>query len=280
MDLIVPVKALNQAKSRLLGAADNGLGDPALHARLTLALARDTVAAAMAATLVRRVVVISSDPEVTAVLAADGASVLAEGGIRGLNPALEMGARALREGGAPRVALGALQADLPALRPEELDEALARASALFAGDGVATGRVDGRTGSDDGRAGSDDGRAGSDDGRTGSDDGRAAGGDGRAAVGDGGAEGRVQRAFCADADGEGTTLLVCGPFAPLQPRFGVGSAAAHNAGGAVALSGRWPGLRRDVDTVDDLWAAAELGLGPASAAALRMSSPPGAVALS
>ena len=57
-------------------------------------------------------------------------------------------------------------------------------------------------------------------------------------------------------------------------------AAAHTAGGAMAMAGRWPGLRRDVDTVDDLWAAAELGLGPASAAALGMSAPPGAVALS
>ena len=31
--------------------------------------------------------------------------------------------------------------------------------------------------------------------------------------------------------------------------------------GALALSGDWPGLRRDVDTGDDLCAAAELGLG-------------------
>jgi 2-phospho-L-lactate guanylyltransferase len=225
VDLIVPVKALVRAKSRLLGAADDGLGDPAMHARLTLALARDTVTAATKAHRVRRVVVISSDPEVTTILAADGASVLAEGGVRGLNPALELGARALRDGGGPQVPLGALQADLPALRPEELDEALACACALFA-------------------------------------------------------DGRAERAFCADAEGEGTTLLVCAPHAVLAPRFGVGSAAAHTAGGAVAMAGRWPGLRRDVDTVDDLWAAAELGLGPASAAALGMSSPPGAVALS
>lgn len=225
MDLIVPVKALDRAKSRLLGAADDGHGDPVVHARLTLALARDTVRAALAAQRVRRVVVISSDPEVTTIMAADGASVLAEGGVRGLNPALELGARALRDGSGPRVPLGALQADLPSLRPEELDEALARACDLFD-------------------------------------------------------SGAVERAFCADAEGEGTTLLVCGPDVPLEPRFGVGSAAAHAAGGARRMSGRWPGLRRDVDTVDDLRAAAELGLGPASSAALGMSAPPGAVALS
>ena len=225
VDLIVPVKALIQAKSRLRGAADDGLGDPATHARLTLALARDTVRAALAAQRVRRVVVISSDPEVTTIMAADGASVLAEGGVRGLNPALEFGARAVRDGGGPRVPLGALQADLPSLRPEELDEALTRACALFD-------------------------------------------------------SGTADRAFCADAEGEGTTLLVCGPHASLEPRFGVGSAAAHAAAGATAMAGRWPGLRRDVDTVDDLWAAAELGLGPSSTAVLGMSAPPGAVALS
>jgi len=229
VDLIVPVKALIRAKSRLRGAADDGHGDPAMHARLTLALARDTVRAAMAARLVRRVVVISSDPEVTTTMAADGASVLAEGGVRGLNPALELGERALRDEGGHRVPLGALQADLPALRPEELDEALAQAYALFE-------------------------------------------------------EGSAERAFCADAEGEGTTLLVCGPYTPLEPRFGVGSAAAHIAGGAVPMAGRWPGLRRDVDTVDDLWAAVRLGLGPestaAAASALRTSTAPGAVALS
>jgi 2-phospho-L-lactate guanylyltransferase len=241
VDLIVPVKALVRAKSRLRGAADDGLGDPVTHARLTLALARDTVRAALAAQRVRRVVVISSDPEVTTIMAGDGASVLAEGSVRGLNPALELGARAVRDSGGPPAPLGALQADLPALRPEELDAALAQACALFA-----AGRVDDRA------------------------EGRVRGG----------VLGTAERAFCADAEGEGTTLLVCGPHTPLGPRFGVGSAAAHAAGGAIPMTGRWPGLRRDVDTVDDLWAAAGLGLGPASAAALGMSAPPDAVARS
>ena len=70
------------------------------------------------------------------------------------------------------------------------------------------------------------------------------------------------RAFVADAEGTGTTLLVAGPGAPLHPSFGAGSAAAHAASGAVALGGDWPGLRRDVDTPDDLRAAADIGLGP------------------
>jgi 2-phospho-L-lactate guanylyltransferase len=72
------------------------------------------------------------------------------------------------------------------------------------------------------------------------------------------------RCFVADAGGTGTTLLTA-VGVPLDPRFGRGSAAAHRAGGARALAGAWPGLRRDVDTADDLAAAAGLGLGPRTA---------------
>ncbi len=212
MDLLVPVKTLSSAKSRLRGAADGGVGEPAPHARLTLALALDTVAAARATRRVGRVIVVSSDPEVAAVFAADGVAVLHEGTAVGLNAALEHGARTLRAAGATG-SLGALQADLPALRAEELDAALAGAQALFE-------------------------------------------------------MGRCERVFCTDAQGEGTTLLVCGPDAALRPRFGVRSAAAHQRGGAVPLDGRWAGLRRDVDTPEDLRDAAELGLGRATSAVL------------
>jgi 2-phospho-L-lactate/phosphoenolpyruvate guanylyltransferase len=75
----------------------------------------------------------------------------------------------------------------------------------------------------------------------------------------------LPRAFVADAAGTGTTLLAATAGA-LAPRFGPGSAAAHAAGGAVALDGDWPGLRQDVDTPADLRAAAALGLGARSAA--------------
>ncbi|RIV40672.1 2-phospho-L-lactate guanylyltransferase [Micromonospora radicis] len=74
------------------------------------------------------------------------------------------------------------------------------------------------------------------------------------------------RRFVADAPGTGTVLLVAPPRVPLDPRFGPGSAAAHAASGARPLTGDWPSLRRDVDTADDLAAAARLGLGSASAA--------------
>lgn len=82
-----------------------------------------------------------------------------------------------------------------------------------------------------------------------------------------GAAAAVPRGFVADAAATGTTLLTAVGVA-LDPRFGRGSAAAHAASGALALTGDWPGLRRDVDTPADLREAAGLGLGPATAALL------------
>lgn len=66
-------------------------------------------------------------------------------------------------------------------------------------------------------------------------------------------------AFVPDASGAGTTLLTATPGTPLEPHFGLGSAARH-AGFAAALEAG-PGLRTDVDTADDLRAAARLGFG-------------------
>jgi 2-phospho-L-lactate/phosphoenolpyruvate guanylyltransferase len=70
-------------------------------------------------------------------------------------------------------------------------------------------------------------------------------------------------AFVADQAGTGTTLLTARPGADFEPRFGAGSAARHRAL-AVELSGA-PGLRHDVDTADDLAAAAVVGLGELTA---------------
>ncbi|HEY2266387.1 MAG TPA: 2-phospho-L-lactate guanylyltransferase [Streptosporangiaceae bacterium] len=73
-------------------------------------------------------------------------------------------------------------------------------------------------------------------------------------------------AFVADAAGDGTTLYTAGPGAAFQPAFGLASRARHGAGGAAELTlDGIPGLRRDVDTPDDLRGAAGLGLGPHSA---------------
>jgi 2-phospho-L-lactate/phosphoenolpyruvate guanylyltransferase len=72
---------------------------------------------------------------------------------------------------------------------------------------------------------------------------------------------RAGRSFVADAKGSGTVLLAASPGVRLEPRFGPGSAAAHAASGARRLAGRWPTVRRDVDTPADLAAAIDLGVG-------------------
>ncbi|MFF5226576.1 2-phospho-L-lactate guanylyltransferase [Dactylosporangium sp. NPDC000521] len=117
---VVPVKPLGAAKTRLRGAVPR----PA-HPGLVLAMARDTVAAALACPSVARVVAVCDDPLVRAELVADGATCLPDTPADGLNAALAFGARAA--GGAPVVAL---TADLPAMRPADLAVALAAAEAL------------------------------------------------------------------------------------------------------------------------------------------------------
>lgn len=74
-------------------------------------------------------------------------------------------------------------------------------------------------------------------------------------------------AYCSDAEGTGTTLYTA-PYDEFDPRFGVGSAAAHRAAGGVPIDGALAGLRRDVDDAESLDAARLLGLGPATSALL------------
>ena len=207
----MPVKPLHAAKTRLRGAADRGVGDPDAHAALTLALAHDTVAAVRGRGSVRRLLVVSSDPVVAAELAAVGVEVVPDV-TGGLNAALRHGA-ALLQRDDPAAPVGALQADLPALRPDGARRrrctrrrALRRRRAAGVLPGCAGHRHD--------------------------------------AAARGAAERRSTRCFGA--------------------RVG----ARHRASGAVALRGAWPGLRRDVDTGDDLCAAVELGVGPHTRAVL------------
>ncbi|WP_433787131.1 2-phospho-L-lactate guanylyltransferase [Actinomycetospora sp. CA-101289] len=223
VDLVVPVKELRRAKSRLAPAVAGLPGDDAdrehAHRALALALARDTLRAARAAGLAGRLVVVTAEPaERLAGAGAPWETVRDPGG--GLNAAIRAGAAHLRRAGARR-AVAALQADLPALRPDELDDALSRAAAAFA--------------------------------------------DGAPA------------AFVADHAGTGTTLLVTAPGRSPRPRFGPGSAGAHALAGAVALDGDWPGLRGDVDTVDDLARARALGVGPETDAWCGRVTAPAAV---
>jgi 2-phospho-L-lactate guanylyltransferase len=194
VDLIVAVKRLDRAKSRLRGAAPD-------HARLVLALLLDTVMSVRATREVGRILLVCEDERVRDTVHASEVECVVEPGLPGLNAALEFGYRGLRAGN-PHGVIGAVQADLPALRSLDLATALAEA-------------------------------------------------DGR-------------RAFCADRAGTGTTLLLSAAGRPLDPHFGVGSAAAHAASGALAITAEVPTLRADVDTEEDLAVAAALGLGPRS----------------
>lgn len=74
--------------------------------------------------------------------------------------------------------------------------------------------------------------------------------------------------YVADAEGTGTTLYAA-PYDAFAPRFGVDSAAAHAASGAVPVEGALSTLRRDVDDADGLWAAVALGVGAATRELLR-----------
>ena len=204
--LVVPLKPLDRAKTRLSPFAADARAD------LALAFAADVVAAGLACPQVREVVVVTDDPVARRRLAGPGVRVVPEAPASGLNPALARGAALLRADDAG-LGVAAVPADLPALRPDDLGAALLQ-------------------------------------------------------VGAGG------RGLVADAEGSGTTLLAAGPGVDLDPRYGAGSCHRHLASGAVALVAP-PGLRRDVDTPDDLAAALRLGVGPRTAAVVAaLTSPP------
>ncbi len=106
--VVIPVKLLAQAKSRLADLAD------ADRESVALAMAADTVAAAVACQAVGDVVVVSDDTAIRAEARALGAEVIADRPNAGLNKALSAGAEhaAARW---PGRGLAALTADLPAL---------------------------------------------------------------------------------------------------------------------------------------------------------------------
>lgn len=73
-------------------------------------------------------------------------------------------------------------------------------------------------------------------------------------------------AFVPDAAGVGTTMYAAPPGAAFVPKFGGASRARHAAAGGLELDlPDIPGLRRDVDTPEDLRAAVALGVGARTA---------------
>jgi 2-phospho-L-lactate guanylyltransferase len=133
--LVVPVKRLALAKTRLGGVAGG------LRGELALAFALDTVTAALACDAVAAVFVVTDEDVARQALAALGAQVVPDLPDAGLNPALAHGA-AVALTRYPDHGVGALSADLPALRAAELGRALAagaRHRAAFVSDGAGTG---------------------------------------------------------------------------------------------------------------------------------------------
>ncbi len=198
--IVIPVKTLIRAKTRLAAAAGPHRED------LAVAVAADTVTAALSAEGVARVIVVTADPRPAAVLAGLGADVVPDPDV-GLNAALRAGAASATG------AVAALQADLPALRPRELTRVLAAAA-------------------------------------------------------------EFDQSFLPDAADVGTVLYAARPGVAFRPGFGGESRARHLSGGAkeLCLAGV-DSVRRDVDTIEDLAAAAALGLGPHTAAVARLVLP-------
>lgn len=236
--VLLPVKVLARAKSRLAVLAGDRRGE------LALAFASDTITAVLRCPEVAHVVVITSDPVAGPPLTALGAVVVPDepaygplsrvttgtpvsvspngtkdavspddapvdlGMQEALNAALRHGALVAARRW-PGAGLAALTADLPALGPAELSVALRAA-------GTTPGRP----------------------------------------------------TFVPDAAGIGTTLYAVPPGAEFRPLFGGASRARHTAAGAVELGlADTFGLRRDVDTPDDLREALALGVGPRTRAA-------------
>jgi 2-phospho-L-lactate guanylyltransferase len=132
--LVVPVKRLALAKSRLAAYGDAARRD------LALAFAIDVVTAALSTPGVTDVLVVTDDDRAAGALAAVGARIVADSPDAGLNPALEHGAELLRV--AADVGVATLSADLPALQPADLAAALAAVPGgrrAFVADAAGTG---------------------------------------------------------------------------------------------------------------------------------------------
>jgi 2-phospho-L-lactate guanylyltransferase len=126
--VVVPVKRLELAKTRLSSYGEQARQD------LALAFAADVVTAARQ---VAEVVVVTDDQRAEALLAALGARVVPDDPDAGLNPALQHGADLLSTD-----VVATLSSDLPALRAEDIAEVLDHVTAgarVFVPDIVGTG---------------------------------------------------------------------------------------------------------------------------------------------
>ncbi len=143
--IVIPVKRLSLAKTRLSAALVDHTADPLLtespssadpppdaallpaNGRIALAMASDTVCAALASETVSVVVVVTDDRLAADTLSALGARVVPDAPDDGLNAALRYGA-AMVAAQRPDSGVAALSADLAALREGELTDALDQAA--------------------------------------------------------------------------------------------------------------------------------------------------------
>lgn len=116
--VVIPVKALPHAKTRLAA-------DVATPADLAIAFLRDTLAAVQATSSVRRTVVVTADPLVSALADQAGAIAVDDSAHPGINPAARHGAAHRASGSA----IAVIVSDLPCLTPGALTVALDAASA-------------------------------------------------------------------------------------------------------------------------------------------------------
>jgi len=228
--VLLPVKVLARAKSRLAVLA----GDR--RRELALALASDTVTAVLGCPEVARVVVVTSDPVAGPLLAGLGAIVVAdEPADRSDRPdrSDRLGTPGTLDGAGPAPLLGDL--GVQDLLNAALRHGAAVAARRWPGTGLAALTADLPAMSPAELATAL----------------RAAGSAPGAA------------AFVPDAAGVGTTLYAVPPGGEFLPLFGGASRARHAAAGATELGlAGVTGLRRDVDTPDDLREALALGAGP------------------
>jgi len=228
--VLLPVKVLARAKSRLAVLA----GDR--RRELALALASDPVPAVLGCPEVARVVVVTSDPVAGPLLAGLGAIVVAdEPADRSdpSDPSDRLGTPGTLDGAGAAPLLGDL--GVQDLLNAALRHGAAVAARRWPGTGLAALTADLPAMSPAELATAL----------------RAAGSAPGAA------------AFVPDAAGVGTTLYAVPPGGEFLPLFGGASRARHAAAGATELGlAGVTGLRRDVDTPDDLRAALALGVGP------------------
>lgn len=192
--VVLPVKPPTRGKSRLVGVPDEA------RMELAAAFALDAVTACLATPRVAAVLVATDDARFSSALGALGAPCIPDGTGGDLNGTLrETAAEARRRW--PHLHPVSVCADLPSLRPEDLEAALREVEERGGGP-----------------------------------------------------------AFVADAAGIGTSCYAA-PHDRFDPRFGGASRQAHLDAGAVELTAALRTLRRDVDDLVDLRAAADLGVG-------------------